>query len=193
MIALARRAACVSLAVLLLASPAFALVPSPTRSSVDPVVVAIATLFLPFHVVVRDAAGTPIPGSNVSLHFAPPVHPYNAQNPPFVVTCPNVSVNTDATGSAVFSGIRFGGFTTTATVGVFADGIFLRSVTPRSPDFNDDGDVDLVDFAAFRDAYLNHPTTTPQGDFDNSGTVDVADLSAFRGAFVNNAHGTNCP
>ena len=68
---------------------------------------------------------------------------------------------------------------------VMEDGERLESrittgYTPASPDFNNDGRVDLADFFLFADAFGKQ---SPRFDLDGSGQVGLKDYALFADAF----------
>lgn len=199
MISRACRFAWMSLAVLVCAFPCAAAVPSPSMSLVDPVLVGDSngmSIVNPFHVIVRDAAGNPVPNSRVSLHFGTTgnaVHAYTVQTPPLNTSCPVVTKFADGTGFVVFNGIRFGGYVNGPVLVAEADGVTLRMVQARSTDTDHDGATNIVDFGVFRSGYLGTPGTHPELDFDQNGSVDVGDFSIFRQVYLNDTPGTPCP
>ncbi len=59
------------------------------------------------------------------------------------------------------------------------DASYLR-MGAKNGDFNDDGQINLYDFMAFRNAYNTNPT---RYDLDKDGLVDMKDFAIFRGFY----------
>ncbi len=81
-------------------------------------------------------------------------------------------------------------------VTVSYSGTLVGGSTPCPGDYNDDGNVDLLDLLAFNSEWSgNLGTTVPMGtlgDYDTNGSVDLLDLLAFNGDWSSNL-GTPCP
>jgi len=121
-----------------------------------------------FDVFVRDVANNPVAGATVSLQFqgtGTGIKPYQLQNPGVSVDCSTrtISALTDASGHAQMVA-RFGHFAETSVIPVYADGVFLKFVEARSPDYFTDGTVTLNDYSQFVTDYTA-ATLPPRSDF----------------------------
>lgn len=141
----------VMLAAFGLAAPtlhAWAAVPSPANSTVDPCLRVCPAGDMNFHVVVRDLASNPVGNSTVTVDLSacpsvvlcPPLgsEPYTIAPGPVIVT------TTNALGIAGVP-LRAGG-TCGGPVNVHADGVLLATLTAvPSPDQNGDAVVNATD------------------------------------------------
>jgi len=168
---------------LLMVGPARAGVPSPANSSV-PACLAICPLGdLPFTVVVRDLANTPLSGASVVLDFSSctgvflcpqlPADPYLLNEPGRTAR-----MFTDASGAVSFP-LRAGGVCPGQQVNVFANGTLLAMRVVSSPD--QDGDGQCVSVIGADDPIFASKlgTSDPTADFDCSGAVDATDQQIF--------------
>lgn len=169
-----------SLAAIAVPSAASADIPSAARSSVDPCVVLCPAGDLALHVIVRNAADIPQPGSVVDLEFSacPEFHlctplggePYtHLSGPGFDL------VRTTANGQgAAMLPVRAGGGCPAGLARVYADGVPLALRAIASPDQNGDGIVQALDATLLQSKI---GTSDPTGDFDGDGMVTSADLA----------------
>jgi len=139
-----------------------------------------------FDVYVRDAQGQPVVGS-VTVQFAGSgtgIRPFLAQNPGVTVDCTQrtLTTTTDANGHAVMVP-RFGHFSLSPQIPVFANGQFLRFVEARSPDYDGDGQISLADFNQFAADFPN-PVPQAESDFDDCPTSRLGDFSFFVEQFL---------
>lgn len=197
------KAAIVLLAALALANAASAAVPSPPNCTVDHVIIsswnnvpannglaACSSSPAGFDVWVRDSAGNPIPNSQVKIVFAgtgTSIRPYHPQGPqgPIVIHCGDHSFSgfTDGQGHLNFTP-QFGRYAEIAVVPVYADNVQIALIEARSPDYDDDGDVDLSDFATFADDYSDIHVYHARSDFDDCPTKNLGDFAFFADQFV---------
>ena len=156
-------------------------VPSPLNSTVPACLVLCPLGDIPFTVVVRDFANNPIAGSTVVLDFTPCPGAYICRfrpSDPYTVSQRMLSMVTNAAGSVTFPA-RVGGTGPVGCVGLYADGVLLKSYALASPDQNGNGvavtivDVDDAIFAA------KLGTLDPTADFDCDGDVDIGDQQLF--------------
>lgn len=185
-----------------LAMPALAAVPSPSQSTVDPVLLgtasgnaiqAASSAQPGFRVIVRDIIGQPIGNAQAMLDFFDAVGPrgISVQESGTTVNCAAKLLTrlTDAAGVAIFAA-RFGGYDNQARVLVIADGVVLAQVPARSTDVAaDDGITGLSDFALFTQAFLPCPAcppcaTCPELDFDASGGIALNDFAILAREFM---------
>jgi hypothetical protein len=192
----------VAAALLARAGATVAAVPSQANSTVDHVIIGsynsqgaisgqspcLATATMGFDVVVRDFANNPIPGSVVTIIFGgtgTSIRPYVTQDPGVTVLCGShgLQVTTDASGHAHLVP-RFGRFSNSAVIPVSADGILLAHVSARSPDYQNDGAVDLGDFTTFAQDYADQGGGQPRSDFDDCPQTRLGDFVFFAAQFL---------
>ncbi len=182
-------AALAALALAVLAPASFASVPAPFTSTWPAVLVGSPDGAFTSTVTVRDIAGIPIIGVNVTLDFSlcPQFRPCPVVCPACVVNAPakTVSAVTGADGAAPFA-LRMGGAgcPNPPTARVYADGILLG--TARFAALDQDGDLSVTpaDVAAVR-ALVG--SLDLRADFDGDGVVTDADV-----AIVHAHLGTSC-
>ena len=168
------------------AAPARAAVPSPSASTVDPCVRVCPSGDMTFHILVRDFAGTRIAGALVEIDFC---------QCPGVVFCPltgsesytivagcSVRMVSDANGLADFP-IRAGGTCNGGQITVRADGVVLAlRYAVSSPDQNGDATVSAADQGIL--ATKLGGAYDPTGDLNCSAALEAGDpaiLSAHLG------------
>jgi len=206
---------------LVIASVAFAGVPSPTNSTwstrinlvgynaaaSDPTNAADSVSGnAKFTITVRDLATNVIAGSNVVLDFSAGntdyqvagTQSYHAE----VVTCGSnqVSNYTNVAGVATFvvvGGNRPTGAVHVATAGkVYADGVLLGTFGIGVYDRDGSNGVKLADLGYFAGDYFSAGHNQDRSDYDGNGSVVLADLGLFAGAYFGaskNSYGTYCP
>ena len=161
---------------------ASAAVPSPANSIVDACVRVCPAGDMTLHVLVRDFANSPVPGSTILVDFS---------NCPAVFLCPllgtepyslagqAVLMTANAAGIADIP-IRAGG-TCLGTVNIYADGVLIASRQgSSSPDLDSNAWVNAVDQAGM--AFLLGGPYTPVADLNCSGALEAGDQA------VQNAH-----
>lgn len=178
-------------------------IPDPTRSHVDPLLVANISgsdMGNVFHVNVRNSSNLPMPGLPVSLIFyGTAARPLLEQEPGSTVTCGSPSIlsrTSDANGD-VFFHARVAGFFDTIVLPsqglqVRANGVLLRTDVVRSTDLSGDGAMDLADLNLFRQQFLANPGPGP-ADFNQDGVTNLSDFNLFRAEYMTRASGTVCP
>jgi hypothetical protein len=161
-----------------LAVPAFAMVPSPATSYVDPCLRVCPAGDMNFHVVVRDPASNPVANSTVMIDLCAC---------PGVVLCPpignegysifngcQVVAFTSVSGFADFQ-LRAGGTCSGGPVNVYADGVLLATLTAvSSPDQNGDASVTATDQGILAATKMNGPYDRT-ADFNCSAGLDPGD------------------
>jgi hypothetical protein len=133
-----------------------------------------------FDVTRRDQVNAPVPGVNVTLHFAGTnLALYSSQNPGTTVDCAarTISRVTDAQGHVKFAA-QFGRWNDANVVEVESEGESFGFVKARSPDYDGDGRVGLPDLGEFTSDFFTN-TAAPRSDFDLSGATALGDLSIF--------------
>jgi hypothetical protein len=195
-----------ALAVFVLASAASANTPNASLSSVDHVIISswnnvpAGNGLAPcsgspagFDVWVRDSAGNPVGSAQVKVTFAgtgTSIRPYKPQGPqgPITIHCIDHSMSgfTDGQGHLNFTP-HFGRYAETNVVEVTADGVVLALIQARSPDYDCDGDVDLLDFSTFVGDYTD-THYHPRSDFDDCPATTLGDLSFFVNQYVASAN-----
>jgi hypothetical protein len=206
------RNAAMTVACMLVASAAFAGVPSPTTSVVgsgvgnqrinlvgyfsgatDPTNAAdSAAAGAKLTVTVKDLAGNVVAGSNVVLDFSGctsdvkvgSVQSYHAET----VGCSGVTVSnfTNASGVVAFTVIGGRSFSSAHAFGcakVYADGVLLGSIGVGTYDNNNSTGVNLVDLSFWVNDYLAG-TNPDRSDLNGSGTVNLVDLSSWVGTYL---------
>ena len=169
---------------------AVAAVPSPANSTPPPCLAPCPMGDVALTVVVRDFANNPQPGSNVVFSFANCPNAFlcpQRPNDDYTVdlTLRTIRATTDASGSVTIHP-RVGGTGPAGSVGLFADGVLLRSYALASPD--QDGNGVCVSIIGNDDPIFAAKlgTADPTADFDCSGgLVDAADQSYF---FAHHSH-----
>jgi len=163
---------------------AMAAVPSAANSTSPPCLAPCPMGDVAFTVVVRDLANNPIAGSTVVFTFI---------NCPSAFLCPQkpnddyivnlvsrtIQATTNASGTVTIHP-RVGGTGPVGSVGLFADGVLLRSYALASPD--QDGNGVCVSIIGNDDPIFAAKlgTADPTADFDCSGgLVDFADQTYF--------------
>jgi hypothetical protein len=218
-----RFALATALALLLAASSARAGVPDPATSSLDGDLLlgnarglavlpglpfVRATLSDGYQVTVRDVAGLPVAGVNVTLKFTgTELRPHGTQSGAQTASCAacpgwggSITAITDANGRATLFPATVGINSVAApNVAIVSTGIILGYVRFRSVDLVTLGcggpsAVDVADLDAFRCRFLNLTcngslgNTDPACDFategPSAGVVDVSDLNLFRTEFL---------
>jgi hypothetical protein len=189
---------CLAAVLIVRAAVAAAAVPSPANCTVDHVIVGSYNFVgaasgtgpcvgnTPgFDVWVRDAGNAPVPGAVVSIVFAgtgTSIRPYRNPGPQPNVTIRcgmhEIDVVADANGHAVFVP-RFGRWSESPVVPVYANGVFLTMIEARSADYNNDGTVDLSDLSMFAADYLDPFAVHRRSDFDDCPSSSLGDLSFF--------------
>lgn len=171
-------------AVVLIPAVAIAAVPSPANSTTPPCLAPCPMGDVALTVVVRDFANNPVAGSSVVFSFADCPNAFLCPprpNDDYTVdlTLRTIRAITDASGTVTIHP-RVGGTGPAGSVGLFADGVLLRSYALASPDQNGNGvcvslvDTDDAIFAAKLGAL------DPTADFNCSGgPVDAADQLYF--------------
>jgi|KBSSwiStaDraftv2_1062776.scaffolds.fasta_scaffold436449_2 hypothetical protein len=167
-----------------LPSPAIAGVPSATNSTLPACMVLCPMGDMPFSVTVRDLANNPLNGASVVISFDFGACENSVficeqlPSDPYLVNAPALTIRmfTDANGNVTFPA-RVGGTAPAGCVGVFANGVLLRTYALASPDQNGNGMtanlLDPGDFALFA-AKLG--TADPTADLDcDGGLVDADD------------------
>jgi hypothetical protein len=176
----AKFALLLSLAAIAVPIAASADIPSPARSSVDPCVVLCPAGDLALHVIVRNAADIPQPGSVVDLEFSacPEFHlcaPLGGEPYTHLSGSGFDLVRTTANGQgAAVLPVRAGGGCPAGLARVYADGVPLALRAIASPDQNGDGIVQALDATLLQSKI---GTTDPTGDFDCDGMVTSADVA----------------
>ena len=152
-------------------------VPSAARSTIPSCVVASPDGAFPSTIVVRDAAGTPVPGSKVVLDLSDCSLSVLCSIP-----CTGCSAGAlartvqkyaDANGVARFD-LRAGGTCPNERVTVYADAIALGTAAFSALDQNGDLSVTNSDVVRVQSA---QSTGDLSADFDCSGTVTSADVA----------------
>lgn len=148
-------------------------IPSPANCTVDDCLRSCPGGDVLFQVIVRDLANNRISGSVVELNFTncPGFEPCPTGNA-YTLDWPNRSIRlaTDFAGVASFP-LRGGGFCSSASVEVRADGVLIATRSLTSPDLNADLMVDGVDRVLLS---ALDGSSGPEGDFDCSGAVSGA-------------------
>jgi len=215
------RNAAIAAACMLVASAAFAGVPSPGTSTVganrinlvgyyngasDPSNAADSTSFKSnLAVTVRDLANNPVAGSNVVIDFSGctsdvkigSTQSYHAET----VGCSGATVSnfTNAAGQVNFVVIGGRSASSAHAAGcakVYADGVLLASIGVGTYDENNAAGVTLVDLSAWVNDY-GSATNPDRSDFDGSGSVTLVDLSywvsCYGAAKSNTSAASLCP
>jgi hypothetical protein len=143
-----------------------------------------------FDVVVRDAAGTPVPNAQVRITFGgtgTSIRPYTNLGPgPTFAQCFDFTIvvgPTDGLGRIHFVP-HFGRYAETRVVPVFADGVQIALIEARSPDYDGDGDVDLSDLTTFSGDYLDTQNYRARSDFDDCAGSTLGDFVFFVGQYL---------
>jgi len=198
-------------ALVLASGAARAATPSPPQCTVDHVIISswnetparngltpCVTSDAGFDLVVRDAAGTPIPNSQVRVTFGgtgTSILPYTNLGPgPTFTQCFDRTIvvgPTDGQGRIHFVP-HFGRYAETAVIPVFADGVQIALIEARSPDYDGDGDVDLSDLTTFSGDYLD-PGYHARSDFDDCASTRLGDLVFFVGQYLASTAGSPRP
>jgi hypothetical protein len=165
-------------------------------------------------IVVKDAGGTPVQNSTVTINFAASTAAdiRLCASQPFAgmgVSCANheLVALTDATGTASFTvlggannvgggilgapapGFGLGGAT------VKADGVLLGTLDVGAADQNNNGGVNVTDLALFlndRFSITGPANYRGRSDYNGSGTVDVTDLALFLQIRFGNQSSLSC-
>ena len=202
---LGRRGLCLLAVAGVLVAPAalaFAGVPSAANCTVDHVIIGsydhlgafagnapcLGTATRGFDVYVRDNLNNPVPNAAVSIIFAgtgTAIRPYFNQWPGATDQCSMHEIDTmaDASGHAQIVP-RFGRYGETAVVPVFANGVLLAMIQARSADYNDDGQVNLLDFNTFAADYMDPLAGHPRSDFDDCPTTKLGDFAFFADQYL---------
>jgi hypothetical protein len=138
-----------------------------------------------FDVVRRDESNAPVPGATVKLHFAGTnLALYASQNSGTTIDCIAHTLGrvTDAQGHVNFAA-QFGGWNNAMSVEVTSDDESFGFVKARSPDYDGDGRVVLLDLSEFAGDFLTN-TSAVRSDFDVSNLVGLGDLSIFAVHFL---------
>jgi hypothetical protein len=165
-------------------SPATSGVPSPFNSTTPPCFAPCPMGDVAFTVVVRDLANNPVAGSTVAFVFSNCTNAFICDplpNDDYVtdLSARTLHGTTNAAGSVTMH-LRVGGTGPAGCVGLFADGVNLRSYVLASPD--QDGNGFCVSIIGNDDPIFAAKlgTADPTADFDCSGgIVDVADQAYF--------------
>lgn len=158
---------------LTLASTAQSGVPSPANSTHDPCFVTCPLGDITYHVTVRDVANVPVVNSMVTLDFSQCAFVHcPLQGPGIIVSdaAKTMTAFTGATGVASFP-LAMGGCC--PTVGIFADNVFLATVSMTSPDQNASLLVNGADLSIVTGLV---GSANACADLDCSGAVNAADV-----------------
>jgi hypothetical protein len=135
-------------------------------------------------VTCRDAVGDPIPGIPGSTFSLVPL---DGPAITYWFAHPLTYGETDAQGRILLEfPIAGDGFLAGGEVGIRVGSQQLEEGVPleiRSPDFNGDGIIDLIDVAAFNAAFQAAPAD-PHFDYDVDGDVDLIDFAVFSQFFM---------
>ena len=187
----------VFLALGMLAPLPAAAVPSPATSHCDPVVIGNSSgsdMGNAYHVVVRDAANSPVANKPVAIWFSgSTARPDLEQEPGTTTDCAALTLTrtSDAAGGVVFHA-RVAGFDNTMTARVAASGVVLALVRLRSTDIDGDGGTDLRDVNEFRQRFV-FDRAAPETDFNQDGVTNGYDFELLRDEFMRGVKGTVCP
>jgi hypothetical protein len=213
------RNAAMTVACMLVATAAFAGVPSPTTSVVgtgsgnqrinlagyaagatDPLNAADSvSMGTKLTVTVKDLAGNVVAGSNVVLDFSGctsdlkigSTQVYHAET----VGCSGATVSnfTNASGVVTFAVTGGRQFTSAHAFGcakVYADGVLLGSIGAGTFDQNDAGGLTLSDLSLWAGDYFGG-TNPDRSNYTGSGSVALSDLSAWAGAYFSGRSNTS--
>jgi hypothetical protein len=174
---------------------AWAKVPDPYFSHVDPVLTGDASGSHAYTVVLRGVTNEPIYRVAVLDFSKTNVRLYATQEAGATFDCASKTLArmTDLTGTAVFHP-RFGGCANGQDVLVSGDGVIVGQVPARSTDMDGiDGCTGLGDFGMFAERFLSS-LPHPEADFDNSGgPLGLGDLSIFSQDLLSDVKGSYCP
>jgi len=196
-----------------LPSSAAAKIPDPANCEVPDHIVLVAQgtdgtadPFGTFTILVRNLAGNPQQSSSVVLYFrdCPDVRICTNQDPGLDVYCEGRSVRgfTDANGRVTFRVV--GGATNAGAspgaiapgIDVYADGVFLKTLSAAALDEDGAGGVDGADFSLFLADYFSGQPFA-RSDYDGDGTLGGNDLSiwlvAFFGGGSSRSGSPSCP
>ena len=164
---------------LLAAAPATAGVPDPNESvCYEDVIVTDPSGGFLLNFLIKDATGTALVGSTVSVDFKGQGKFCQQQTAGTTVNGTVVSMKTDALGYAHFD-IKGGGYCPNQ-VAVSADGVALCThADARSPDFNGDLKIDVTDLGIFAGAQV---IADLKADFNGDGLVNLVDLALWTGS-----------
>ena len=161
-------------------SPAYADIPSPTNSYVDPCLIACPEGDVEFRVVARHFSNTPVAGSHVVINVCDcPTGVLCPANPSqsYSVTGCQAYLQADLNGEARFP-LQAGGGCAAGSVKIYADGVLLASRALASPDQDGSGYVEAAD-AAILDAKIAGGAFDPTADLNCDGALSSADRAVF--------------
>jgi hypothetical protein len=151
-----------------------------------------------FMVVTRSSGNNPVSNVNVEVSFMDcadvRIGAQQAAGITVDVARRSVRAITDATGAARFtlSGAAMGAAGSgVQSAKIYADGMYLGSVTVRALDLDGSGGVGLADFALLASDFYSE-TYVGRSDFDCSGTVGMVDLSIWAASFYSH-HSAQSP
>ena len=188
-------------ALVLASGAASANTPDPNQSIVDHVIISSwnnvpaangLTACTPsdagFDVFVKDVAGNPVANSDVRIVFGgtgTSIRPYRLQQGSQIeIRCFDHSFRglTDGAGRLSFVP-HFGRWAETNVVPVYADGIQIALIQARSPDYDNDGDVDLSDLSTFATDYTD-TQYHGRSDFDDCPATKLGDFAFFANQYL---------
>ena len=215
------RNAAATVALMLVASAAFAGVPSATTSSLSSNRINLvgynlsatdaansadsASTLAKLTVTVRDLGGNPVAGSNVVIDFSGATSDLKIASTQFyhgeTVGCAGATVSnySNAAGVVTFSVIGGKTGTTAHTVGsvkVYADGVLLSSIGAGTYDYTNTGGLTLIDLSGWAGDYFGG-LNPDRADIDGNGTVTLIDMSNWASAYFGGRQSasaaTSCP
>jgi hypothetical protein len=167
-------------------------VPSPTNSTLPACMVLCPMGDIGFTVTIRDLANNPVAGASVVISFDFGACENNVficeqlPSDPYLVNAPALTIRmfTDANGNVTFPA-RVGGTAPEGCVGVFANGVLMRTYALASPDQNGNGVVaPLVGASDWTTFLAKLGVADPTADLDCSGgPVDAADTTVLGAHF----------
>ena len=182
-----------------LPSNAIAKIPDPNNCDVPDHIVLVAQgadgtadPFGTFTILVRNLAGDPQQSSSVVLYFrdCPDVRICTNQSPDLMVYCEGRSVRgfTGPDGRVTFrvvgcaNNLGASPGAVAPGVDVYADGVFLRTISAAVLDQDGGGGLDGADLSLFLADYFSGQPFS-RSDFDGDGTLSGNDLSVWHAAF----------
>jgi len=181
------------------ATAAWAGLPPPNFSTIDPIGVgdnsglAIGGANPGYDVSVRDGNNQPVPNAVVTLDFTDAhVRAYTVQNAGTTVDASQHTLTRVATTGSTKFAARTAGFDNTNLVHVLANGALLGNVKWRSTDIDaQGGSTGLPDFLYFATRFLT-AATAPEVNFDLtvSDQVGLGDFTIFSNEFLAGGSGT---
>ena len=211
MTGLVRKATLLTAAGVLLASAAFAGVPSAANSTVPTGIAVVGHLSGTadpvglFSVTVKDVAGNPMNGASVVVDFSgcadikicAQAEQTAVSNPGALVNCAAKTIRLFTNGSGVVSfdilgGSRPGLGTSHANAGrVFANGVLIGSPSVAAYNLDGAGPINATDFGLFlTDFALDN--TLARSNFKFSGVINATDLGKILTVFAAGKSATSC-